>query len=107
MTGPRAAIAASVLRRGGGFDPRILATLRVLLGAKRVAVDARITQPVWKEKRLVGGVDLVLHTHRKTTLNPGPQPILFAPRSPIQTYRMLESFEAAVDRPAADPEAAE
>ena len=91
------AVAASVIRRGGGFDPRILSTLRALLGADDISVDARITQPVWKEKRLLGGEDLVLHTHREPIRSEGPEPILFAPRSPLQTYRMLESFEAAVE----------
>ena len=96
------AIAASVHRHRGGFDPRLLSTLRVLLGADVVSVDARITQPVWKEKRLLGGADLVLHTHRAPLPTDSPEPILFAPRSPLQTYRMLESFEAALEAPEQD-----
>ena len=52
---------------------------------------------MWKEKRLLGGADLVLHTHREPIPVDSPEPILFAPRSPLQTYRMLESFEAVLN----------
>jgi hypothetical protein len=90
------ALAATAFRRGGGFDPRVLAALRELLGAREMTVDARISQPVWKEKRLPGGADLVLHTHKHRGPKLEHAPILFAPRGPVQSYEMLDSFDAVL-----------
>ncbi|MCA9513175.1 MAG: hypothetical protein KC560_20865, partial [Myxococcales bacterium] len=83
-------------RRDGGFDPRILAALRSLLGAEAVSVDARVTQPVWREKRLVEGEDLVLHTHAEPHSLP-QHLVLFRPRDSVQIYDMLESFDVLDD----------
>lgn len=86
------ALGHTALRRAGGFDPRILAALRSAIGAQEISVDARITQPVWREKRLVEGEDLVLHTHRRPFELPH-EPLLFRPRDSVQIYDMLESFD--------------
>jgi hypothetical protein len=48
---------------------------------------------------MVGGADLVLHTHQDPP-RLGQRPILFAPRGPVQTYEMLDSFDAIVHRAA-------
>jgi len=97
------ALAATAFRRGGGFDPRLLAALRDLLGADEISVDARITQPVWKERRLVGGADLLLRTHEQPP-KLRHRPILFEPRGPVQIYEMLNSFDPITQ--AANPTAA-
>lgn len=86
------ALAAAAFRRGGGFDPRVLVVLREIVGPDEVSVDARITQPVWRERRLVGGADLVLHTHEEPP-KLSHRPILFEPRGPVQIYEMLDSFD--------------
>jgi hypothetical protein len=56
-------------------------------------------EPVDLEAPYESRDDLVLHTRRKPLPAHPPEPIWFAPRSPLQTYRMLESFEAALDAP--------
>jgi len=91
------ALAATAFRLGGGFDPRVLAVLREQIGEDSITVDARITQPVWKEKRLPGRADVVLHTHSKPA-KLKHAPVLFAPRGPVQTYEMLDSFDPLVRR---------
>jgi hypothetical protein len=58
------AMVQSAFRRAQGFDPRVLAVVREILGARAVSIDARITQQVWEGTRLPGGIDLVLHTHQ-------------------------------------------
>jgi len=79
------------VRNEHGFDPRLLMAIHELVGLEHVSIDAIITQPPWIEKRLLGGVDLAVHTHAK------PFRLLrrrldFHPSSSPGYYKMLERF---------------
>jgi len=93
-----AALRWSVYRSGGGFDPGVLAPLRATLGRDAVSVAARVTQPPWREKRLVAGADLVLRTHARPFRIARP-PLIFEPHSVIEQYDMLESLTRGTMEP--------
>ena len=88
---PVDALRAAIYRRRQGYDPRILATLRRLLGKDEVSVSARLTQPAWIEKRLLGEVDLVGNTHKEPHRSKTRQ-IEFRPTGTLEFYRMLDTF---------------
>ncbi|MCG8590924.1 MAG: hypothetical protein MJE66_16655, partial [Proteobacteria bacterium] len=73
------------------YDPAVLATLRRVGGIEEVSVAARITQPPWREPRLVGKVDLVGRTHRKPIARLG-EAIDLDPSGPSGLYQMLDHF---------------
>jgi len=74
-----------------GYDPRILETLRRVVGGDEISVTARITQPAWLEKRLPGRVDLVGRTHEQP-FEAARGDLVFRPRSSLSLYRMLDTF---------------
>ena len=73
----------------------MLVVLRRLLGADAVSVDARVTQPPWREKRLLGGVDLVGRTHAEPYRIVRPL-IVFRPDDAVSQYYMLESIGSGI-----------
>ncbi|MCZ6783984.1 MAG: hypothetical protein O7G30_11820 [Proteobacteria bacterium] len=74
-----------------GYDPRLLATVRRLVGPDEVSIDARLTQPAWVEKRLLGDVDLVGRSH-ETPFRTAAEEISFRPEGTLGFYTMLDTF---------------
>jgi hypothetical protein len=85
------ALAKASYRNFHGYDPRILETLRRVVGEDEISITARITQPAWLEKRLPGRVDLVGSTHAQPFRAPRGD-LVFRPTNVLSLYRMLDTF---------------
>ncbi|MCG8590408.1 MAG: hypothetical protein MJE66_14055 [Proteobacteria bacterium] len=94
----RALMAAARLD-GDDDRPVLLATLRALAGPRKAPVHVRITQPGWREKRLVGRRDLVGRTRKRYAPLPR-SPLDLDPSGPVSLYFSLDEVARVPGDPA-------
>jgi len=87
-------LSAASFRRGGWYDPTVLAVLHGMLGRKQVSIEAVIEPPPWVENRLVGRALLGGATRREGH-RPTRELVDFDPKCTAALWEMLDTFPEA------------